>query len=152
PTWARSWVVDILQYLDQQDLANAWDLNSSYLATPTTTGGASEAGNLTLGRTTLQILRCPDDLNAQTTQGNLNYVGNGGFSRFPAVPIAWQGAQVNGQNATFHLQWLNTTSSSQLQSVGVRLGVMFPGAITHTGQTQGTGLSNTKFPWSTTTT
>src|SRR5947209_3456150 len=27
PTWARSWVVDILPYLDQQDLANAWDLN-----------------------------------------------------------------------------------------------------------------------------
>ena len=30
-TWARSWVVDILPYLDQQDLANAWDLNRPYL-------------------------------------------------------------------------------------------------------------------------
>ena len=30
-TWARSWVVAILPYLDQQDLANAWDLNGNYL-------------------------------------------------------------------------------------------------------------------------
>ena len=32
-TWARSWVVAILPYLDQQDLANAWDLNGPYLET-----------------------------------------------------------------------------------------------------------------------
>jgi len=152
PTWARSWVVDILSYLDQQDLANAWDLNSSYLASPLGTGGSNEASNLILGRTALQILRCPDDLNSQTNQGNLSYVVNGGFSRFPTVPIAWQGSQVGGQNANFQLQWLNTTNPAQQQSIGVRLGVMFPGAITHSGQTQGTGLSNTKFPWSTTTT
>ena len=30
-TWARSWVVAILPYLDQQNLANAWDLNGPYL-------------------------------------------------------------------------------------------------------------------------
>ena len=66
-----------------------------------------QASNYTIGSTALQILRCPDDLNAQDGKGNLSYVVNGGFSRFPAVPIAWQGAVVNGQNAEFNLQWLH---------------------------------------------
>src|SRR3954468_2430687 len=30
-TYGRSWVVDILAYLDSQDLLNAWDLNQPYL-------------------------------------------------------------------------------------------------------------------------
>src|SRR5271166_3395922 len=90
-TWARSWVVAVLPYLDQQDLANAWDLNGNYLEAQVA-GAASQASNYTIGSTALQILRCPDDLNAQDGQGNLSYVVNGGFSRFPAVPIAWQGA------------------------------------------------------------
>ena len=33
-SWAKSWVVDILPYLDQQDMANAWDPNGNYLETP----------------------------------------------------------------------------------------------------------------------
>ena len=65
-------------------------------------GSATEASNYTIGNTALQILRCPDDLNAQDGKGNLSYVVNGGFSRFPAVPIAWKGAVVNGQNASFN--------------------------------------------------
>ena len=90
-SWAKSWVVDILPYLDQQDLANAWDPNGYYLETPQTPGSAGQASNYTIGSTALQILRCPDDLNAQDGKGNLSYVVNGGFSRFPAVPIAWLG-------------------------------------------------------------
>ena len=151
-TWARSWVVAILPYLDQQDLANAWDLNGNYLETAAA-GSATEASNYTIGNTALQILRCPDDLNAQDGQGNLSYVVNGGFSRFPAVPIAWQGLVVNGQNARFNLQWLTATdSSATLQSIGTKLGVMFPGAIVHQGQTVGTGLGSTSFSWNTNTT
>src|SRR5271165_5506214 len=88
-TWARSWVVAVLPYLDQQDLANAWDLNGNYLEAQTT-ASASQASNYTIGSTALQILRCPDDLNAQDGHGNLSYVVNGGFSRFPAWPIGWQ--------------------------------------------------------------
>ena len=100
-SWAKSWVVDILPYLDQQDLANQWNLTA---ATSTLGPGgptASQASNFTIGSTSLAILRCPDDLNAQDGQGNLSYVVNGGFSRFPAVPIAWQGSQVGGVNAAF---------------------------------------------------
>ena len=112
-----------------------------------------EASNFTIGNTALQILRCPDDLNAQDGQGNLSYVVNGGFSRFPAVPIGWQGGVVGGQNAGFVLQWLSSSDQpAQAQNIGTKLGVMFPGAIVHAGQTSGTGLGNTKFAWSVTTT
>ena len=155
-TWARSWVVAILPYLDQQDLANAWDLNGSFNETQVSGTSASQASNATISDTALQILRCPDDLNAQDGHGNLSYVVNGGFSRFPAVPIAWQGAVVNGQNATFTpnvLQWLSSSDSwGTAQSIGVRMGVMFPGAIVHQGQTAGTGLGTTTFGWNTNTT
>ncbi len=151
-TWARSWVVAILPYLDQQDLANAWDVNGNYLeaVNPTAT---TQASNYTIGSTSLQILRCPDDLNAQDGHGNLSYVVNGGFSRFPAEPIAWQGLVVNGQNAKFNLQWLSSTDGTALaQSIGTKLGVMFPGAIVYAPQTAGTGQGNTSFPWNTNTT
>ncbi len=151
-TWARSWVVAILPYLDQQDLANAWDVNGNYLeaVNPTAT---TQASNYTIGSTSLQILRCPDDLNAQDGQGNLSYVVNGGFSRFPAVPIAWQGAVLNGQNAKFNLEWVTATDPfSTTQSIGTKLGVMFPGAIVYAPQTAGTGQGNTSFPWNTNTT
>ena len=152
-TWARSWVVAILPYLDQQDLANAWDLNGNYLETAAAGTSATEASNFTIGNTALQILRCPDDLNAQDGQGNLSYVVNGGFSRFPAEPIAWKGTVVNGQNAGFQLQWLSSTDGpATAQSIGTKLGVMFPGAIVHQGQTVGTGLGNTSFSWNTNTT
>ena len=98
---ARSWVVAILPYLDQQDLANAWNLDQPYITSKRMAAGRplrSEASNFTIGGHRPAILRCPDDLNAQTATGNLSYVVNGGFSRFPAVPIAWQGTVVNGQN------------------------------------------------------
>jgi len=152
-TWARSWVVAILPYLDQQDLANAWDNNGNYLETPQTGGSATEASNYTIGSTSLQILRCPDDLNAQDGKGNLSYVVNGGFSRFPAEPIAWKGTVVNGQNAGFQLQWLSSTDTpATAQSIGTKMGVMFPGAIVSTSQTAGTGLGTTSFSWNTNTT
>ena len=151
-TWARSWVVAVLPYLDQQDLANAWDLNGNYLEAQVA-GAASQASNYTIGSTALQILRCPDDLNAQDGHGNLSYVVNGGFSRFPAVPIAWQGQVVNGANASFVLNWLSANDlPATAQSMGVRMGVMFPGAIVHQGQTIGTGLGTTSFSWNTNTT
>ena len=158
-TWARSWVVAILPYLDQQDMANAWNTDGPYLETQTAGTSLQQASNYTIGSTALQILRCPDDLNAQDGKGNLSYVVNGGFSRFPAVPIAWNGAGQSGngtgggQNAKFNLQWLSASDLwATTQSIGVKMGVMFPGAIVHAGQTAGTGLGTTTFAWNTTTT
>ena len=96
-------------------------MTATYLERGAARTAATQASNYTIGSTALQILRCPDDLNAQDGQGNLSYVVNGGFSRFPAVPIAWQGAVVNGQNANFNLQWLSSSDSpATTQSIGVR--------------------------------
>ena len=145
--------MDILPYLDQQDLANAWDPNGYYLETPQTPGSAGQASNYTIGSTSLQILRCPDDLNAQDGKGNLSYVVNGGFSRFPAVPIAWLGNPLVGYNQKFNLQWYSATDSSAVaQNIGTKMGVMFPGATVQAASTAGTTLSNTKFSWNITTT
>ena len=42
-SYGRSWVVDILAYLDQQDLLNAWDLNQPYLYPQSFLGSGSPA-------------------------------------------------------------------------------------------------------------
>jgi len=158
-TYGRSWVVDILAYLDQQDLLNAWDLNQPYLypqviiGSPTASG---EATNLTVGRTALAILRCPDDLNAQANQGNLSYVVNGGFSRFPAYPLGWIGGQIDGtaKNGA-ELQWLSggikTNGFIPIQGLGIKMGVMFPASTVSTYATSGSGAT-TKNAWSPATT
>jgi prepilin-type N-terminal cleavage/methylation domain-containing protein/prepilin-type processing-associated H-X9-DG protein len=92
-----SWVVEILPYLDNQELYNTWNKNDplGYLgiAPSAGTGGAN---NLALGRTAIGILRCPDDTTVQTGQGNLSYVVNGGFSRWHAIPYAWNGFKSDG--------------------------------------------------------
>ena len=157
-------MVDVLPYLDQQDLANAWSLDQPYLyplgvigtGTPPTVGSAVEATNLTVGRNALAILKCPDDLNAQTNQGNLSYVVNGGFSRFPAWPVGWAG----GADRRCGRQWSGPpvaagatgTTWVSIQGTGQKLGVMFPGATIPSSISAGTGFSNTKFAWSVTTT
>ena len=151
-SWAKSWVVDILPYLDQQDMASQWNTDGSYLDLGPA-GVVSQASNYTISSTNLAILRCPDDLNAQDGKGNLSYVVNGGFSRFPAVPIAWLGNPVGGYNQQFNLQWYSATDlPATAQNIGTKMGVMFPGATVHSGSTAGTTLSNTKFAWNITTT
>lgn len=150
-SWGYSWVVSILPYLDQQDMANDWDTNNPYWWP--TASSTSTASNAVIGNTSLQILRCPDDLNAKDGQGNLSYVVNGGFSRFPALPVAWQGTIAGGANAGFTLQWLSANDTwNSAQNIGTRLGVMFPGAIVHGASASGTAAVNLKFGWNVTTT
>lgn len=64
----HNWVVEILGYIDRQDLADRW--NHDQLLTFT--------ANLRLAQTHLQVLACPSDI---TTQGNgdLSYAVNGGI-------------------------------------------------------------------------
>jgi prepilin-type processing-associated H-X9-DG protein len=162
-SYGRSWVVDILAYLDQQDLANAWDLNQPYLfpqQTPLSVIGSpnvpTDTTNLNIGRTALAILKCPDDLNAPANQGNLSYVVNGGFSRFPAYPVGWVGSGLGGANGP-ELLWTGTSVTSNpgqvslVQGLGVKMGVMFPAATVSKYSPTLPGVS-TKFGWSPTTT
>jgi len=83
----RSWVVDILPFLDQQDLSNAWDptnpqgnwLNSTI---------ANQPPMATVAFTPLPILRCPDDISSQPGKPNLSYVVNGGFCLWPGDGVS----------------------------------------------------------------
>jgi len=135
---AYSWVVDIAQDLDQADIANNWTRHLPYWAP----GNLSNTDNSTIPNAQLTkalgILRCPDDNNFSTNEGNLSYVANGGYVRFPAVPIQWNGFQADGLPGpngggsggpvTFDL---SGTAPSPFfnQGVASKMGVMFLNSI-----------------------
>ena len=99
-----NWVVEILPFIDQQDLANAWRqtvINTAGMTVPnsylsTLTPDPSSPSNYRIGSTSLAILRCPDDVSAKPGQGNLSYVVNAGFSLWQALPIGWTGTATDG--------------------------------------------------------
>ena len=129
--WLYSWVVDVLPYIDNQELYNAWNKSNNYLAAATTPG---QPGNGTISSTAIGILRCPDDNTVQTNQGNLSYAANMGFNRFPANPISWTGSAVDGSSTDgTALSWINpaslpaTNAWTALQGIGQKMGVMFLG-------------------------
>ncbi|MHC5538610.1 DUF1559 family PulG-like putative transporter [Singulisphaera rosea] len=125
--WLRSWVVDILPYIDSQELYNAWNMQANHLSS---TGMPS---NLQIATTAIGILRCPEDESAVTHQGNLSYVVNGGFARWYPIPISWNGSPTVGSSRNGEtLRWTETRNDwARSQAVGKKLGVMFLG--THTG-------------------
>ncbi len=116
--WLRSWVVDCLPHLDQQDLANAWDKSTHYLST---TGTPT---NFQIGNTALGSLRCPDDLTATPNQGNLSYVVNGGFAFYydPAASIA---TSYSVTNPSASPEGANVTLTLPASSSWQRIGLMF---------------------------
>jgi len=119
----HSWVVDILQYIDANDLANAWSNNQVYLST-TADAGSGNASNFAISTKSVGVLSCPDDLTVQPGQGNLSYVVNGGFSRWVASPnVGWTGTISAGADATNTLPWTDINAAS-------RTGGMFLGTDT----------------------
>ncbi len=121
----HSWVVDLLPYLDQANVHNGWDRDKSYLDQST----SAVKSNSTFAPTRLSILRCPNDPTLVPDGGNLSYVVNGGFSRWYAIPVGWEGSNVDGKSANGGvLRWTPAGSPWQdsLQ-LGRKLGVMFPG-------------------------
>jgi prepilin-type N-terminal cleavage/methylation domain-containing protein/prepilin-type processing-associated H-X9-DG protein len=94
----RSWVVDILPYIDRQDLFSSWNPSRVYLDDgKRTVNGipdpSDRASNLVLGSTNIAILNCPSDIATSPQPGSLSYVVNGGFSRWHAQPgLGWSGA------------------------------------------------------------
>ncbi|SIO11656.1 prepilin-type N-terminal cleavage/methylation domain-containing protein [Singulisphaera sp. GP187] len=126
--WLSNWVVDILPYLDQQDLANAWDHTLPYYYPTSNITG--QPANLSIGNNALGVLRCPDDTSAQPGQGNLSYVVNGGFSLFHGSSTSFTAGLPNSATPApgfVALDWG--------QPVAQRLGVMF------------LGTSAGSFPW-----
>ncbi|MFO0954851.1 MAG: DUF1559 domain-containing protein [Isosphaeraceae bacterium] len=127
-----SWVVDILPYIDQQDLFNAWNKQLPYLSA--VSASADKPTNRTICTTAIKILSCPDDNTVQTNAGNLSYVVNSGFS-FNLDNGQTMG--VNGGNGstpptytTGPLNWVGSSPSAPFgaKSTTSKLGVMFVGS------------------------
>jgi prepilin-type N-terminal cleavage/methylation domain-containing protein/prepilin-type processing-associated H-X9-DG protein len=120
----RSWVVDVLPYLDTQNLANAWNPDRSYRSSDIDTHKAEGLlGNAKMGAITIGVLTCPNDLTVVPGQGNLSYVVNGGFSRWWYVPtIGWTGRADGGADSTTGPDWG--------PSIAGQTGVMFLGSDT----------------------
>jgi len=89
-----NWVVEILPYIDSQELYNGFNRTGGYLNNAV--GAGSVVSNRSITNTPIGILRCPDDLNANQGDGNLSYVVNLGFSRFAGYPLlGWTGGDGN---------------------------------------------------------
>ena len=96
-----NWVVEILSFIDQPDLANAWTKTGpasngdgaivpySYLGTAVPQEGGPS--NYKISTTSLSVLRCPDDTTAQPGHGNLSYVANAGFSLWTGATFRLDG-------------------------------------------------------------
>ncbi len=99
----HSWVVDILPYLDANDLANAWDHDKRYASTSAVAGNPS---NLAISSKSMGVLVCPDDVTGGPGGGNLSYVVNGGFSRWVGDPtIGWTGTAIGGTDTRTGPDW-----------------------------------------------
>ena len=155
-----NWVVEILPFIDQQDLANAWTKvgpNTSgtgsvpYSYLNTTIVQVSNPSNYDISTTAVGVLRCPDDTSALPGQGNLSYVANAGFSLWTALPIGWTGSATDGiGTATSYdnsgMRWASPTQGwgGNLNACR-KLGVMFMEDNGNYGPT-------TQMPWNVRTT
>ena len=135
-----NWVVNILPFIDQQELAKNWNPDKTYLD-PTSENSATP-GNFRISSTGIGILTCPDDRSVAPQQGNLSYVVNGGFARWHAMPLSWEvGANNTGGSNGLLMRWspaVDPTSGLPWQAnaaVTKLLGVMF------------LGTSKGNYPW-----
>jgi len=124
-----SWVVDILPYIDEQQLYNGFNRSRVYFDSPQTTGArtgdlATNASNFTISSTGVGPLVCPEDITTIKGAGNLSYVVNMGFSRWFFAPVRWLGSQLGGANAV-PLMWDSTGASNP--GIGKKTSVMFIG-------------------------
>jgi prepilin-type N-terminal cleavage/methylation domain-containing protein/prepilin-type processing-associated H-X9-DG protein len=93
----RSWVTDILPYIDQAKLFNAWSSDQPFNSELTAVAG--QPSNARIARTEIPVLRCPSDTNADAGQGNLDYVVNQGFGLWHVISVGWTGGQIEATSA-----------------------------------------------------
>lgn len=109
----RSWVVEILPYIDQSSLYNSWNKSATYL--DPTQPNPSTPSNAQISSTAIDVLVCPDDLTAKSGMGNLSYVCNGGFGRWHAEPLGWNAGATDTTcaNGSTLLAWTPEVPSKQ---------------------------------------
>jgi prepilin-type N-terminal cleavage/methylation domain-containing protein/prepilin-type processing-associated H-X9-DG protein len=94
----RSWVVDVLPYIDQADAFYWWDPTRVYTDDGTrivngVPDPTDRPSNKSIATKNIGILICPNDGATSPRPGHLSYVVNGGFSRWHAQPnLGWNGA------------------------------------------------------------
>ncbi|MFK7820485.1 MAG: DUF1559 domain-containing protein [Planctomycetaceae bacterium] len=77
PAQLKSWVVDVLAYIDRADIADRWDIDRKH-DSPFVQNNAS---NLQLIKEyNMAVLTCPDDPTAAGIPGALSYVVNAGYA------------------------------------------------------------------------
>ena len=160
--YGRSWVVDVLPYLDQQDLANAWSLDQPYLYPRVSLALALRLLSEVLARqqisrsvgTPLRFSSAPTTSTPRPIRA-ISATSSTAGSLVSQPAVGWAGGAIDGTSANGpFLQWLPPTGTTwvSIQGTGQKLGVMFPGATIPTSISAGSGFSNTKFAWSVTTT
>lgn len=90
PLGTVNWVVECLGELGREDLYNRWN----FQALP------NDPGNEALGRTSLDVLTCPDDDSANGKPGGLSFVINSGYAErdtFFAYSLAIENGQIPSQ-------------------------------------------------------
>jgi len=123
-----SWVVDILPYIDANDLYNGFNRNVPFFDT---VQGASSTNNFTIGNKFVKILTCPEDDTVQPNQGNLSFVVNGGFTRWPGYSVGANALNPIGFVGTANPVGPNGTATAPSMdwgsNVARKTGVMFLG-------------------------
>jgi len=132
-SWLYSWVVDILPYLDQQDMYNGWSKTVPYWWQ--VSNGTSMPSNDTIATTALGILRCPDDFTARPNEGNLSYVVNSGFSLTVGKSLSFNATVTEPGTFNTTINWEGSSGAKNDYAIIPKLGVMFP------------GTSVSAFPW-----
>lgn len=93
PAALRSWVVDILPYLDRRDLYDSWDFNQRH--SNTVNDGLIRNYNMT-------VLTCPEDESAHDRQGALSYVVNAGYAGIDSVAELQRTSGWGNSNGNYH--------------------------------------------------
>ena len=141
PVYMYNWVVDILPYVDQQQLYNAWNRDQPFNYAGATTNGT--LNNLAIGNTALAIFGARTTTRPRTARGTWSYAVNGGFTLSPYDGGTWQ---VNGQTFAYGPAKINfSTTGPPPNGFGfaTKLGMMFPSSD---GKNAATGQSIT-YPW-----
>jgi prepilin-type N-terminal cleavage/methylation domain-containing protein/prepilin-type processing-associated H-X9-DG protein len=107
----HSWVVDILPYIDYQELYDSWDRTKVYYWATVDAANPTRPTNEAIARTAVGILTCPTDDSTEPGNGNLSYVVNMGFSRWhwPVTAtnntVGWNGSATGGTGTVTGPNW-----------------------------------------------
>jgi prepilin-type N-terminal cleavage/methylation domain-containing protein/prepilin-type processing-associated H-X9-DG protein len=134
----RSWVVDILPFIEQQSLYDQWlatdKVNNgsargyrlARFDEPDSSGnfvlGGPETSHYSLGQTSIQILVCPNDDTVVQGRGNLSFVINSGFTPLWFNPINNSGSPMRLAGTPRPVDDIQASRNMTLVSVGTSRG------------------------------